>query len=68
METAHVICDNDGVDSVVIGDEVYALSIQNRLQEAGISVAKSLTGQSEEDYLEQHYWHIHTVRLFKQAE
>ena len=53
---AHVICCNDSVEHVVIGDESFANELMDQLK---------LASYNSDRYK---YWHIHTVNLTVQSE
>lgn len=56
---AHVICCNDSVRYVIIGDESKA---ENKLEELYINHRDSYTSDYNRHlYDDSHFWHIHTV-------
>lgn len=57
---AHVICYNDGIEYVVIGSEEKALNIMSKLRAENYNRNK-WNFESEEEYNNTYYWHIHTV-------
>jgi hypothetical protein len=58
---AHVICCNDMLLAIVIGDEGRAKDELEQLREIDYERNK-FKFSSEEEYLSRLYWHIHTVR------
>ncbi len=60
---AHVICCNDGVVGVFLGDEKDAEDILEKY--AKEDREKHFRHDSYEDYRGSFYWHLHTVNLIK---
>ena len=63
QEEAHVICCNDNVESVFLGDEKDAEDILEK--RAKTAYEESFGYHSYEDYRDIFYWHLHTVDLIK---
>lgn len=65
---AHVICNNDSVEGVVLGDKGEALTKMNELSFTRWKNAFHKYG-SRTEYVEyqkgrQEYWHIHTTKIY----
>ena len=60
---AHVICCNDKVESVFLGDEKDAEDILEKC--AKTAYEESHGYHSYEYYIDIFYWHLHTVDLIK---
>lgn len=58
---AHVICVNDGIEFVVLGEEEDAQKKLEALRDAYYDRHVKPAGVSLEDYRHRYYWHIHTV-------
>ncbi len=60
---AHVICCNDSVEAVFLGDEKDAEDILEKC--AKENYEKYFRHDSYEYYRDTFYWHLHTVNLIK---
>lgn len=57
----HVICSNDSIESVFLGDEKDAKEVLE--EHAKADYVKSCGSISYEEYRSIYYWHLHTVDL-----
>ncbi len=62
---AHVICCNDSVEAVVIGNQSDALIKKEEMSKDAFEKVKWQYGRDYERYCHTFFWHIHTVSCFK---
>jgi len=62
---AHVICCNDNVESVFLGDEKDAEKALEKCAKTAYASERSFGYNSREDYTDIFYWHLHTVDLIQ---
>jgi hypothetical protein len=64
MQTAYVICYNDGIDSVVLDNGEKAIEIMEKRQKEYYDKFQ-WNFKSFEEYEKQVYWHLHKVKYEK---
>lgn len=59
MSAAHVICNNDSIECVVIGDEKTALEVMAKL--------KAAFDKENPHFIDYAFWHLHYVVCFDKS-